>query len=304
MGQLADTLTTRDAVRKAVVDDIIGRAQVASQAIDSTEGLEGVEFLSMGTLRELCADSLRVVLPPPSDTIAEVTTPATVTVHVICPDCKLPAVITGTLTPTLTVTLDGSTVAATWKAKSKAHLCGQLPLAEADGQTTLEDAAQAIDARLVILAAVAAAGDAYLAVGGPEPAPAPTLGVVFDHLYREVGPDDDEIAGLQADLREALDNLAYREDPALVAIGDHGPDDPLTYTLTEEGAAYLDAHAEAAAPTGDGDWVEEVETTVTTETIVEVEDVPAPKAKRGRKPAFTPEQAEAARRELGLDGTD
>jgi hypothetical protein len=73
--QLADTLTSRDAVRRATLDDIIGRAQIASQTIEGG-ALDGVEVVSLGKLRDLVTEALMVELPPPSARYAEVSTPA------------------------------------------------------------------------------------------------------------------------------------------------------------------------------------------------------------------------------------
>lgn len=133
MSQLGDTLTSRDAVRRAVLDDIIGRCQIAAVAIEGG-ALDGVEVVSMGTLRDQVTAALLVDLPPISDKFAEVTTPAHVVVSAVCPECKLPVDIGVKLAPRLTV--EGGTTELSVKAKSKAvnHMHGQQVLNVPEGQ--------------------------------------------------------------------------------------------------------------------------------------------------------------------------
>src|SRR4051812_705669 len=117
MSQLADTLTSREAVRRATLDDIVGRCQIACVSIEGG-ALDGVEGVSMGTLRDQVTAALLVELPPASDKYAEVTTPAHITVDAICPECHQPVSIGVKLAPRLTV--EGNSTELSIKAKSKA----------------------------------------------------------------------------------------------------------------------------------------------------------------------------------------
>jgi len=131
MAHLADTLTTRDAVRRATADDIIGRCQAAATAIEGG-ALDGVEVVSLGVLRDQVTASLLVKLPPPSAKHAEVRTPAVITVSAICPECTLPVEIIVNLGPSLSVDNDGAELSVKAKSKARVHVHGQLSLPEAD----------------------------------------------------------------------------------------------------------------------------------------------------------------------------
>lgn len=133
MPQLADTLTSRDAVRRAVLDDIVGRCQTVAVAIEGGP-LDGIEVVSLGTLRDQVTAALLIDLPPASDKYAEVTTPAHVVVSAVCPECHLPVDIGVKLSPRLTV--EGNTTELSVKAKSKAvnHMHGQQQLNVPEGQ--------------------------------------------------------------------------------------------------------------------------------------------------------------------------
>lgn len=127
MSQLADTLTSREAVRRAALDDIIGRCQIAAVALEGGP-LDGIEVVTMGTLRDQVTAALLIDLPPASERYAEVSTPANVTVDALCPECREPTEILVRLFPSLTVE-EGVTKLAV-KASSKAvnHMHGQQPL--------------------------------------------------------------------------------------------------------------------------------------------------------------------------------
>ena len=133
MSQLADTLTSREAVRRAVLDDIVGRCQLAAVAMEGGP-LDGIEVVTLGTLRDQVSAALLIDLPPASEKYAEVTTPAHVVVSAVCPECRLPVDIGVKLAPRLTV--EGNTTELSVKAKSKAvnHMHGQQPLNVPDGQ--------------------------------------------------------------------------------------------------------------------------------------------------------------------------
>jgi hypothetical protein len=235
MAQMGDTLVTRDAVRRAVLQDIVDRAEIAGT--DSTElGLApGGRFLSLGTLREIVTEHLLVDLPPSSDQYAEVSTPARIMVAALCPECGLPANITVNLTSQLTVDDDGSEIAVKSKTKPMAHLCHQLPLPNvADGQVSVEETLDTL--RIRILRAVADVSDAHAAE--IDPGPPSSLDAVAKHM-------DIVNESERADLEDALYGYAGLEEPLVELVSLKGS--PLTYVLTEAGIAAVAAADEAAA---------------------------------------------------------
>ncbi len=200
--QLADTLTTREAVRRAALDDLIARAEVAATAIEGG-ALDGIQVVSLRTLRDLQAEALVDELPPPSERYAEVITPATVTVSTVCPECRETTGIVVKLGPRLTV--EGGTTELAVKAKSKAvtHMHGQLSLPEVEGQETLEEAIE--DLRLRILGAVNQVGIAW---ERDIDAPAPTLDAIASVL--QLATDNDRF-----DLEESLYAYSQAEPPLI-----------------------------------------------------------------------------------------
>lgn len=231
MTMLADTLTTREALRRAVLDDIVARADLAATEIEGGP-LDGVKVVSLGTLRDEVTKHLQVVLPPPSEQYAQVITPATITVAALCPECDLPNNIVVKLSPQLTVTNEGSELAVKAKTKARVHVCGQLPLSEdvTPGQGTLDDAADSIDDhRLRVLGAVF-----DLEVDRDDPkveGPEVTLELIAQRL--ELATDSD-----RGDLEESLYSYSQLE-PALVEI-ESGTGHSPYYSLTDEGIDLVD----------------------------------------------------------------
>lgn len=134
-----DTLTTREAVRRASLHSLVTRCETAAVPMEGGP-MDGISVVSIGTLKEQVRDELEERLGPPSDKVAEVTTPATVNVSAICPECDLPMLIVVSLLPTLTVDGDGAEISVKAKSKSRVHVHGQLSLPEeAEGQMTIED---------------------------------------------------------------------------------------------------------------------------------------------------------------------
>lgn len=225
---LTDTLTTRDALRKATLEDLVTRGEIAAQTIEGGP-LDGVKVLSLGTLRNLVTEALTVRLPPPSDKFAEVSTPAKITTSAMCPECNLPTTIVVDLTPQLTVDDDGAEITVKSKVAKKPHVHNQLPLPENDvDQATVVGAIE--DHRLRILAAVY---DLEVAHDQPDdPGPAPTL----DNIARAL-----EIA-FETDRGDLEDSLyGYSQlDPALVEVRSI-VGEPVTYHLTEAGTELVDA---------------------------------------------------------------
>lgn len=238
MSQLADTLTTREAVRRATADDIVGRCQVAAVAIEGG-ALDGVEVVSLGTLRDQVAASLGVELPPPSEKYAEVITPATVTVSAVCPECKEIAEISVTLRPRLTV--EGGVAEIAVKAKSKAviHMHGQLTL-PVEGQVGMDEIGEVVidDLRLRILRAVADVSDAHAAE--IDPGPAPTLDAIAKQL--ELVSETDI-----GDLEDSLYSYSQLEAALVEVVSVVG--EPVTYVLTDAGIDMVGADDDD--PTGE-----------------------------------------------------
>lgn len=240
MAQLADTLTTRDAVRRAVLDDIVARAEMAATVIEGGP-LDGISVVSIGTLRDQVTAALLVDLPPASEKYAEVITPATVAVSAVCPECREVTEIVVKLGPRLTV--EGGTTELAVKAKSKpvVHMHGQLSLPAGEGQISVEEALGEIDdLRIRILRAVADVSDRW---GAEEPeGPPPTLDAIAKAL--ELVTESDI-----GDLEESLYAYSQAEEPLVEVVSVKG--EPVQYVLTDAGIALLgDAEADAEA---DGD---------------------------------------------------
>lgn len=240
MAQTADTLTTRDALRHAVLRDLLSRADIASTEIEGGP-LDGIKVVSIGMLRDLVVEHLQVDLPPPSEKFAEVVTPAKVSVAAICPDCHLPAGIIVNLTPQLTVTNEGAELAVKAKSKARVHVCGQqsLPLEDEAGQATLDDAIEHIDdLRLRILRAVADVSDAWGTANDTSSGnPRPTVDAIAQHLGLATESE-------RADLEESLHAYSQLEPPLVDVVTVKGQ--PAHYVLTEAGIALV-AEAGGAA---------------------------------------------------------
>jgi hypothetical protein len=225
---LTDTLTTRDALRKATLEDIVTRGEIAATEIEGGP-LDGVKVISLGTLRNLVTEALTVRLPPPSDRFAEVTTPAKITTSALCPECKLPTTITVDLTPELKVDDDGAEITVNAKKTKRPHVHNQLPLPDADDgdQSTVISAIE--DHRLRILSAVY---DLEVGYDQAEPGPAPTL----DNIARalEIAFEKD-----RGDLEDSLYSYSQADPALLEVVSIVG--EPVTYKLTDAGVELVDA---------------------------------------------------------------
>lgn len=148
---------TRESLRRAVLGDLVDRCVAAAVPIEGG-ALDGIEVVSLGTLRGLIDNALEDDLPPPSERRAEVSTPAIVLVSAICPECRLPVEIIVGLTPQLTVDNDGAEIAVKAKSKARSHVCGQLALALVGDQADfgLEDVVGEVPSDEAILEAIAA----------------------------------------------------------------------------------------------------------------------------------------------------
>lgn len=239
--KLGDTLTTREAVRRAALDDLVTRAEIDAVPMDGGP-LDGLQVVSVGRLRELQVAALLVDLPPASEEYAEVKTPATIAVDAICPECHEPVDIAVKLVPRLVV--EGNTTELGVKAKTKAviHMHGQQRLPATPGQETL-DAIEIDGLRLKVLGAVY---DLELERDAEhEPGPPVSLELIARRL--DVATDND-----RGDLEESLYRWA-QVDPALVEIV-HAVDEPVTYHLTVEGTLLVDGDRNpTVASDDDGD---------------------------------------------------
>jgi hypothetical protein len=139
MTHMPPTITTRDGLREAIRFDLGEALEAALQTIPSGEW-DGVRVVTKKDLDAALSAIFDAPLPPPSETTAEVQTPATVVVTAECPRCFIPNEITMTVGPELRVSADGSELRLKAKAKAHTHICGQLPL-EIGGKTTIADQA-------------------------------------------------------------------------------------------------------------------------------------------------------------------
>lgn len=244
---IVDTLTTREAVRRAALEDLVRRADIAAVTIGSADAelaaLDGLKVISLGKLRDEMSSALTVTLPPPSERHAEVSTPATVTVSAFCPECKLAVKIVVILTPELVVDATGAELKIKAKAKKAPHQHNQLSIDDVDGddageQVGIDELIEADGRKLRILRAVAMVGDRYTDAGeaaakGDALPPPPTLDAIAAEL-KLAGEDQ------RFDLLDYLVEYASSE-PALVAVS-VGPDDkgPTTYALTDAGSELID----------------------------------------------------------------
>lgn len=238
MPALADTLTTREALRRAVLEDILTRCQDTAVVMEGGP-LDGLAVVSIGKLRDQVAQALEVELPPASERHAEVSTPASVFAAAMCPECGLPVEITVNLSPRLIVTDDGATISVKAKSKARDHIHGQLSLSEADGQVAIDVTID--DLRLRILRAVYDVGAARLDKANP--GPPPTLDVIAQRLEFAMESE-------RGDLEDSLYHYAELPEPLVTILSVKGS--PPEYVLTEAGETLV-LGAEADAQTSGDD---------------------------------------------------
>jgi hypothetical protein len=232
---ITDTLTTREALRRAVLEDVVSRCDIVAQTIGMTdlEGIEGVKFVSMGVLRDAVSAHLMVELPDPSEHHAEVSTPATIVTSAVCPECDLPVEITVKLTPQLAVDNDGAELKVKAKSKGRPHLHGQLSLpTEPDGQVSMDDVV-IDDLRLRILRAVVKDVDPEIDV---ELIVWPSLDEIAITL--ELASESD-----RGDLEESLYAYSQLEAPLVEILSVKG--EPVRYALTPAGFELVAAATDA-----------------------------------------------------------
>ena len=229
---IADVLTTREALRRAVLDDIITRCELAAQTIEGGP-LDGILVVSMGTLRDQISGALMVELPSPSDRHAEVRTPASVFVSAICPECGLPVEIVVNLSPALAVDNDGAELSVKAKSKARVHVHGQLSLpSENHDQLGLDDVV-IDDLRLRILRTIHDIFAPRVEADGVM-ATSPTLDELAIAL--EFATESD-----RGDLEDSLYGYAEGDEPLVLLISAKG--EPVRYALTDAGHALVDENA-------------------------------------------------------------
>lgn len=239
---LADTLTTREAVRRAALEDIVARCELASTSIEGGE-LDGIKVVSMGTLRDQVTGSLLVALPPPSEHVAEVSTPATVTVSAFCPECKLSVKIAVILTPELVVDASGAELKIKAKAKKAPHQHNQLSIDDlGDDVQVGMDELVIDDLRLRILTAVFDVCEAH--VEADPPGPPSTLDAIAQKL--ELATEHE-----RGDLEESLYAYSQLDEPLVEILS--APGSPVEYVLTEAGDALVDEAEDQDAGDDDAD---------------------------------------------------
>lgn len=140
MTHMPPTITTRDGLREAIRFDLDEKLEAALQPVTLDDGdvWNGIRVVTKKDLDEAIAAIFDEPLPPTSETVAEVSTPATIEVSAECPRCFIATTIEMSITPELRVNTDGSSIHLRGKAKAKTHVCGQLELPEAKRPTVVD----------------------------------------------------------------------------------------------------------------------------------------------------------------------
>lgn len=228
---VTDTLTTRESVRRAALEDLVARCELVAVPIEGGD-LDGIAVVTMGRLRDQMTGALQTPLAPPTDKHAEVSTPASVTVSASCPECEYPVRIVVTLNPVLTVDDDSAKLSVKASSKASPHVhnqqelpgivAGQLGLGDVAGEVKIDDL------RLRILRAVYDAGAARVA--DINPGPPPTLDVIAARL--ELATESD-----RGDLEHRLYHYSQLEEPLVSVLSAKGS--PVEYALTDAGEAMV-----------------------------------------------------------------
>ena len=130
------------ATQRAAVDDVGTqlRARVDELVFTVAGGqFDGRSVVEHEALSMAMADAFRAELPPTNVRAAEVTTPATVFVDVICPNCRKVGRVTVAVGAELRVSSSGGELHIKAKASKAAHVCGQTGMLDADEDEGPED---------------------------------------------------------------------------------------------------------------------------------------------------------------------
>lgn len=199
------TLTTAESLRQTIRFDLMEKVEATLRVVSPDDpDWGGVRALTRGDVLTIFADVFDEKLPPPSETFAEVSTPATIDVTSACPRCHIAVEGEVKIVPELRVTEDSSAIH--WKATSKAktHVCGQLTLPKEEGVAPGQEA----------LDLIADAGLGY----GPdgEPLDARVLRNLLSLVVEDEDvPDLETIVGWSRDLR--IEVTAWAQASHLVA---------------------------------------------------------------------------------------
>lgn len=229
--------------RDALEEQVKGRTQ-------QVEGgaWDGVPVLTVKDWGEIVDAVFTPRLPPPDTMTAEVESPAYIAVSTHCPTCGIAQLIGVNLRAELVTDDDGSELKVKAKAKGAAHVCGQLPLADAvaEGQVAIDETIENL--RVKILGAVADASDAW--GNEVDPGPPPSLDIIARLLEL---PTENE----RADLEDSLYHLAGLETPLVeIVTYDKKTKTPTHYILTDAGIGVLEVartFEDPAAPATDED---------------------------------------------------
>lgn len=136
----------RDSLREAL--EAIGELEF----VEVEGGPEdGVRVLTHRSWEETLATVFGMPVPPPIETSAEVSTPASVIVSAECPICGLPSELYMTIHPELRVDEDGREIRLIAKAKPRSHVCDQLSVSftseDLDDQLPLGEAVSVSELR-------------------------------------------------------------------------------------------------------------------------------------------------------------
>lgn len=122
-------LTTHEGLRQTIRYDLAEKIEAALQIVAADDpDWGGVRVITRKDVLAILADVFEEALPPPADTFAEVSTPATINVTSACPRCHVSVEGEVKIVPELRVTEDKSAIHWQSSAKAKTHVCGQLTL--------------------------------------------------------------------------------------------------------------------------------------------------------------------------------
>lgn len=133
-----EVAVSRSALRDAIHDDLLVALKAAEVTADPS--FDGAPVVTIPALNEALGEVFGVPLPPPSDKHAEVTTPATIVVHAICPECGISAKTVVYLSSRLVVETGTGELNVKAASKARTHVHGQRELDEpVPDQVTIDD---------------------------------------------------------------------------------------------------------------------------------------------------------------------
>jgi hypothetical protein len=124
-----ETNVSRAALRDAIRDDLL--VALKTREVTADPSFDGAPVLTIPAINEALEEVFAVLLPPPSDKHAEVTTGATIVVHAVCPECGLSAKTIVYLSTQLVAEVGSAELRVKSTTKAKTHVHGQAELEEA-----------------------------------------------------------------------------------------------------------------------------------------------------------------------------